>query len=24
VLKRQLSAQGTECDDPVWEIKPGR
>ena len=20
VLKRQLSAQGTECDDPVWEI----
>jgi fatty-acyl-CoA synthase len=24
VLKRQLSAQRTECDDPVWEIKPGR
>jgi fatty-acyl-CoA synthase len=21
VLKRQLAAQGTECDDPVWEIK---
>ena len=24
VIKRQLAAQGTECDDPVWEIPPGR
>ena len=24
VLKRQLAAQGTDCDDPVWEIPPGR
>jgi fatty-acyl-CoA synthase len=24
VLKRQLSAEGTECDDPVWEIPRGR
>jgi len=24
VLKRQLSAQGTDCDDQVWEIPPSR
>jgi fatty-acyl-CoA synthase len=24
VIKRQLSAEGTECDDPVWEIPRGR
>ena len=21
VIKRQLAAQGTECDDPVWPIR---
>src|ERR1700688_186861 len=24
VIKRQLAAQGTDCDDPVWEIPRGR
>jgi fatty-acyl-CoA synthase len=24
VIKRQLAAQGTECDDPVWDIPRGR